>query len=149
MSVSGNGNRPQPFGGTIDGLPVSGVTKVDRSAIEGIGAAAPGTALEDHIFEITGTYDGRRFTLGLCVQLRQPTVATQPPVSPMIEVLGSYGIEPVRASLVPPAPNPSAVNAFTPVQFSGPIGNLRVWGRITVPTKHGKDNTASATFTLK
>ncbi len=155
-SVAGS-NAPQPFGGTINGVPVSGVTTMDPSAFEGAvtgpGANPGGNSLSRvHILDIKGTFDGEHFALGLSLQYRGSLLSpTQPPAFLQIEVLGAYGNRPVRASLVPPASSlsdPGSVNASTPILFHGTIGTLKVSGKLMKPTKVGAENSATATFAV-
>jgi hypothetical protein len=148
-----NNPPPQPFGGNIDGLPLSGVATIDLS---GLSSAAlnptSGTPVTLHFFEIKGTFEGKRFVLELYVHYVGSPLAQQP-VFPKIEVLGSYGNEPVQANLAPPAADLTHPNATlppsTPILFNGTIGKLKVSGAVVRPTiKNGQNNTVKATFTV-
>ncbi|MGH9079569.1 MAG: hypothetical protein ACRDYE_05750, partial [Acidimicrobiales bacterium] len=159
-SVSGNNspnqpysNPPQPFGGNIDGIPLSGVASIDASALsQAVLSPYPGTPLTLHLFNIRGTFDGKRFALGLYVHYLGSPLAQQP-TFPKIGVLGTYGQDQVRANLTPPAADLAHPNATlppsTPILFNGTIGKLRVSGRAMQPTmKNGRNNTVKASFTV-
>ncbi len=140
--MSGNGEPPQPFGGTIDGLPVSGLAVVDSSALRGA-LVAPGSASSFvHIFEYTGTFDGEQFRLGLSFQFSFPAGPSRPPTTQVARVRGTYGHRAVNVVLVAPVSAPKSVS------FHGTIGEVRVSGTFTRPTRNGATNTATATCTL-
>lgn len=144
---------PQPFGGTINGVSVSGVNTTDLSGLEGLvrGASAK-SPLKIHLFEIKGMFDGKAFALGVVVQYPHGfSLSETESTFPKIDVAGTYGNEKVQASLTPPASdlsNPEAVNSSTPILFNGTIGGLKISGQAQEPTKHGTHNTAKATFTI-
>jgi hypothetical protein len=153
-AATGNDESPpQPFGGTINGVPVSGVNTTDLSGIEGLvqGAAAK-KPLKIHLFEIKGTFDGKAFALGVFVEYPHGfSLGATESTFPKIDVVGTYGNEKVQASLMPPASdlsNPEALNSSTPMLFKGTIGDLEISGQVQEPTKHGSHNTAKATFTI-
>jgi hypothetical protein len=132
---------------------ISGVASVDSSALS---AAAlnptPGKPLTLHFFNIRGTFDGKRFQLGLYVHYVGSPLAQQP-TFPKIEILGTYGSEQVHATLAPPAADLAHPNATlppsTPILFNGTIGKLKVSGTVMQPTmKNGRNNTVKATFTV-
>jgi hypothetical protein len=152
-SAKGNDNPPQPFGGTIDGLPVSGVSTVERPTASTLASGAPGpTTPRIHLFELKGTFDGKSFALGLYIQYHSSPSAAQALTFPDIQVLGTYGNEPVRATLTPPASDlsdPESIDASTPVLFNGTIGGAKVSGRIPFTVSHqGASHSVTATFTV-
>ena len=141
-SVSGNGEPPQPFGGTIDGLPVSGLAVVDSWASGAPWWRRATASSFVHIFEYTGTFDGEQFRLGLSFQLSFPAGPSRPPTTQVARVQGTYGHRAVNVVLVAPVSAPKSVS------FHGTIGEVRVSGTFTRPTRNGATNTATATFTV-
>jgi hypothetical protein len=150
-SVGGTNNPPQPFGGNIDGLPISGVTTVNPSAFTAPPGFTPGKPFTIHLFDIRGSFDGKGFVLGLYVRYNGLLITSQT-TFPKVQVLGTYGSERVRATLTPPAADlshPESLPPSTPILFSGTIGKLKASGRVMQPTiKNGKNNTVKATFTV-
>jgi len=101
-----------------------------------------------HLFELKGTFDGKAFALGVYFQYRSSPSASPTPVPPDVQVLGTYGNEPVRATLVQPASDLTNPNAATAVLFNGTIGAVKVSGRITEPDHNGAKSSVTTTFAV-
>jgi hypothetical protein len=153
-AVTGNDESPpQPFGGTINGVSVSGVNTTDLSSLEGLGLGVSAKKpLTIHLFEFKGMFDGKAFALGVFVEYPHGfSLSTAGSSTPKINLAGTYGNEKVQASLTTPGSglsNPEAVNSSAPLLFRGTIGDLKISGQVQDPTRHGTRNTAKATFTI-
>ena len=133
---------PQPFGGTIDGVPVSGVATMDISAIRGSLFAPSSPPASIHIFEYTGTFDGEHFRLGLSFLLPGAVSPHQRLGTQLARVQGTFGHRPVNVELVAPVSAPASVS------FHGTIGDVKVSGTFSRPSRKGANNTATASFTV-
>jgi hypothetical protein len=152
-AVTGNDESPpQPFGGTINGVSVSGVNTTDLSSLEGLGRdLSVKKPLTIHLFEMKGMFDAKAFALGVFVDYPHGfSLSAAGSSTPKINVAGTYGNEKVQASLKTPGSGlpDSQDNSSAPLLFKGTIGDLEVSGQVQDPTRHGTHNTAKATFTI-
>lgn len=152
-ATGSDSSPPQPFGGTINGVSVSGVATTDLSGIPGLlHGTVSKKPLTIHLFEIKGMFDGKAFAFGVFFKYPHGfSLSVTSSSAPKVDVAGTYGNQKVQATLAAPASdlsNPEAINSSTPMLINGTIDDLKVSGQVQEPTKHGTHNTAKATFTI-
>ena len=151
-SVSGSTGTtsppPQPFTGTIEGVPISGTSLITiYSSTSGLSLSNPSSLSslpsEVHAATWKGALGDKRFSVVVYVNLKAALVSGGQSPSAEVNVTGTYGSE--RVSLVArgrKGQNPNL--AF----FSGTIGGLKVSGVAHMPKRNGDITTSTATFTV-
>jgi hypothetical protein len=148
-SDTGTGNPSQPFTGTIDGITLSG-TALSTITSPSLGSGAANDLVlpaRIHAFQWKGTFDGKKFNLGVyLVQSKSGASASPSLLGLTFEIQGSYGADPVKFAIHPPTS--LSANNSTPVAFSGTIGALKVVGAVKLPSGSGTRHRGTATFTV-
>jgi hypothetical protein len=139
------GNPPQPFSGTIEGIPISGVATTPLTTISTPGQAKSSTI---KLFRWKGTLGGKPYDVGLYAEYHRSTGTSEPEGSfPGVTVSGTWGTEAVNGRIA--TPSAAEIKSGTgPVHFDGTIGGLKVSGTITRPTGNDTGQSGSATFTV-
>ena len=127
---------PQPFAGTIAGIPVTGKALAPVVPAGGLASLPPRLTLAHW----TGRFQGHAFSLTVSAStsvLAQPLTAT-------FDADGRLGSQNVHVVVGPVSQtNPNAI------QFQGTVGSHHVTGTVALPTDHGQaTRTATATFAV-
>jgi hypothetical protein len=147
--ANGPGNPPQPFKGTIEGIPMSGVatTPAFSSASSSRPDTLPSTI---ELFQWKGKMGGQPFDIGLYAANNPSTSTSSTGIGiPSITIKGTWGSRMVNARFVDPTAA-QLKGGTGPVHFSGTIGKFKVSGLINVPsgTGNSKMRTGTATFNV-
>ncbi len=149
-SSSGLGNPHQPFTGTIEGIPVSGVATMPGasggSSVSNSGKL-PSTI---ELFRWEGTFGRKPFDVGLYATYHPSTNPTNPAsIFPSIRITGTWGSWAVNGHIVPPTAA-QLKNDTGPVRFYGTVGEYKVSGSVPEPSGTGDatQKTGTATFTI-
>ena len=126
-------NAPQPYAGTIAGIPVQG-RALPPPPIKPGGTGKIPARLE--VARWTGTFDGHSFALTVTL----PTAEFS--VTPTVDVDGTFGSQRVRFIVGP------ARASATTVPFHGTVGPHRVTGSVRPSQRRDDQNRATATFTV-
>jgi len=138
-SIAYSGNElktpPQPFAGTIAGIPVSGTALAAVFPASGLKSLPPRLTLA----RWTGRFQGHTFSL----VVEEETAALRNLNSFTFDVDGTLGSQNVRFIVGPPSrSNPNAI------AFHGTVGDHHVTGSVTSAPARGASNRATATFTI-
>jgi hypothetical protein len=140
--VAGSSPAPQPYRGTIAGIPLSGTAVTATAHVSGGtggGVVLPSTIA---LARWTGRFDGRSFNL--IVSTRVPAGGLSALATPsgfVVTVAGTYGGDPVRGTMRP-------IGSSSSARFDATIGPDHVTGIITAPTQSGSTGSVKATFTV-
>jgi hypothetical protein len=140
-SIPNNGattkSPPQPYSGTVAGIPVNG-----KALAPPLPPITPGSApsIPTHLqlAQWTGTFEGHTFSLKVVADF----ASASNPSSITFDVDGSFGSQKV-SFIVGPAP--ATANAIT---FHGTVGHHHVTGSVRPGVSHGSNGKATATFTV-
>ena len=144
ISLSDAALKPIPYSGSVAGIPVRGsaVNPARLATQQGEGAGLSSLPKDLHLAQWTGSFDSKSFTLSVYAHGLGSSVASIDPSDITVTATGSYGSDPIRATVDMPGANSPTVH------FSGTIGTRHVAGNLTIPQARGKTGTARGTFTL-
>ena len=156
--ATGFGNPPQPFTGTIDGLPLSGVATTPgvNSVVTPSGASNHASSSNSgkipstiEFFRWKGTFAGKPFDVGLYATYHRSTNPIGPASFPSVKITGRWGPLAVNGHIVPPTAE-QLKTGRGPVRFYGTVGRYNVSGSVPRPsgTGTGAKKTGRATFTI-
>jgi len=129
---------PQPFTGTIAGVPVSGTTVALPNGFPHAGGTLP----TDFVFyRVSGTLGGTPFSIDLIYNVAPGGQFPTGHQMVSLNVVGTYGTEPVRGTISGPA-NASTAN------FTGTVGSLHVSGTLPPAMTHNGMSSAMSPFTV-
>ena len=129
---------PQPYSGTVAGIPVSGISNPVRPyRLPGPGG---GVSLPSPLTlgRWTGSFQGHAFTLN--VSFATSALANLNSVT--VDIVGTLGSQAVRFTAAPTGKNPNVVI------FQGTVGRHHVTGTVQPFQATGADHKATATFTV-
>ena len=129
---------PQPYTGTVAGIPVSGLSTpvIPPAPSSGAGLSLPHRLA---LARWTGRFLGQNFALTVTFLLGNTSLSLG---SFTVDIDGTFGSQPVRFTAVPISSNSNTI------RFQGTIGHHHVTGTIGSATKTGASNEATATFTV-
>jgi hypothetical protein len=127
---------PQPYSGTVAGIPVSGRSTPDFVPGPGGGVSFPERLT---LARWTGSFLGHAFALTVTFLLAKASPSLG---SFTVNVAGTWGSRPVRFTAEPGKDNSSSIH------FQGTVGQHHVTGSVGPPRKAGASNEATATFTV-
>jgi hypothetical protein len=136
-SLPNNGatkSPPQPYSGTVAGIPVSGKALPPPPIKPGSLTSVP-THLP--LAQWTGTFEGHAFSLKLVANLSSANLS-----SFTVDADGTFGSQAVRI-IAGPAPA-----SATTITFHGTVGPHHVTGSVRPGVSHGTHGKATATFTV-
>jgi hypothetical protein len=139
------GNLPQSFGGSINGVGVSGINRTTITAkdFESLTNPSRTSPTEFQAFRLTGSFGGKDLSLGVYY-----VVSLRPSLTNLeINVRGTYGSMAVKGIITPPSAA-ELTNSSPPVHFHGTIGDFRVSGIIYPSAGNSKLQTSRTTFTV-
>jgi len=132
-----NPTRPQPYSGTIAGVPLSGksVTPVPHTTLNPGGGVSLPSRLT--LARWTGTFEGKAFVLTASVSTSGLTHIS----SLTVDIDGTFGTAHVRGTASGSESQPNILH------FKGEVGHHHVSGTVR-PVQHGATNKATASFTV-
>jgi hypothetical protein len=141
---------PQPFTGTIGGLPLKGTATISPDAGIFGSPSSPSTTIPKEIpfFIWKGSLGDTPFHLVLSITGLSFSILAKPSGgSPAFRISGTYGSENVNGDV--PVPG-SAVpnNTPAPIAFQGAIGAKKVTGLVHGPTGGSTLQTATVSYTM-
>lgn len=127
---------PQPYSGTVAGIPVSGRVTPDFVPAPGGGVSFPERLT---LARWTGSFLGHAFALTVTFLLAKASLSLG---SFTVDIDGTWGSQPVRFTAEPGKDNTSSI------RFQGTVGQHHVNGSIGRLRNAGATNEATATFTV-
>jgi hypothetical protein len=132
-------SSPQPFSGTIAGVPISGVSTTPTPRSFAQPGSNPTIPSQLTLARWTGTFASKTFSVAVSADLSKLASGLTGPGF-TVKVDGTYGTEPVHAT---------ASFSATPdeLTFAGTVGHHHITGSVH-PTENGAANTAAASFVV-
>jgi hypothetical protein len=127
--------RPQPFVGTVAGLPVTGTAAAAVLKGQGGAVSLPSRLA---LARWTGTFEGHRFSL--TVSAGTGSLAHIQTLT--FDVDGTFGSQPAHFVVGP------ASTSTTAISFHGTVGPHHVTGKVRLGQANGPNNKATAIFTV-
>jgi hypothetical protein len=126
---------PQPYSGTVAGIPVTG-----KALTPALPTIKPGSTIPTHLqlARWTGVFEGHTFSLNVVADFASASNLN----SITFDVDGTFGSQKV-SFIVGPAP--ATANAIT---FHGTVGHHHVTGSVRPGASHETHGKATATFTV-
>ncbi len=141
--IDGNGNPPQPFTGSIEGIPVAGIATTPVSAASS--SSVPGRVV---VFRWEGWFGKKPFDLDLSIAFPHGTApSSSAPAIPSLAVSGTWGDEAVAGQITTPSVA-QITRGKGALHFHGTVGDLRVSGSAFMPTGNNDQKSGTATFVV-
>jgi hypothetical protein len=147
--TTGLGNPPQPFKGTIEGIPMSGLSTSPflSSASSSSSDTLPSTI---ELYQWKGQLGDQPFDIGFFATFKPSTSTSSTGIGfPSVTIKGTWGSRLVNGRIADPTAA-QLKSGKGPVHFYGTIGKFKVSGAIKYPsgTGNGKMRTGTATFNV-